>query len=235
VEQTGFKKAFGESVRVRRRKLGLSQEALAERAELHRTYVCDVERGARNLSLQSIEKLARALQTSIATLFPEADAGSGSAVPRPVARSVEILLVEDNPDDVTMTMHTFKKARFANNVNVVYDGAEALDYLFCRGRFSNRVPSDNPSVVLLDLYLPKVSGLEVLRRMKSEAQTKNIPVIILTASQRDADYTECERLGAETYIVKPVDFQKFIHATPLLRLDWALIRPTENGLNGVML
>jgi CheY-like chemotaxis protein len=85
----------------------------------------------------------------------------------------------------------------------------------------------------LDLYLPKVSGLEVLRRIKADPVTKNIPVIILTGSQRDADHSECERLGAETYIVKPVDFQKFSHATPILRLDWALIRPTENGLTGV--
>ncbi len=229
-----FKKTFGESVKNRRRKLGLSQEALAERADLHRTYVCDVERGARNLSLQSIEKLARALQTSIANLFPEANPTDRLTPSSPVARCVEVLLVEDNPDDVTMTMHTFKKARFANHVDVVYDGAEALDYLFGRGRFAHRIEGSNPSVVLLDLYLPKVSGLEVLRRVKSDERTKNIPIIILTGSQRDADFTECQRLGADTYIVKPVDFQKFIHATPLLRLDWALIRANTEPVQNVM-
>ena len=219
-----FKKSFGASVRSRRHQLGLSQEALAERANLHRTYVCDVERGVRNLSLQSIEKLAGALETSVASLFPM----MGSREEQDGAACVEILLVEDNPDDVAMTLHAFKKARFTNRVHVVRDGEEALDYIFCRGTFAQRNPNDNPSVILLDLNLPKISGLEVLRRLREEKRTQQIPAIILTVSQKDADINECQQLGAVTYIVKPVDFQKLSHATPLLKLDWALIKPAEN-------
>jgi len=226
-----FKKAFGASVRNRRHQLGLSQEALAERAELHRTYVCDVERGVRNLSLQSIEKLAHALETSVASLFPEAAAlgEKGDATSNSTAR-VDILLVEDNPDDATMTLQAFKKARFTNHVQVVGDGAEALEYIFCQGAYAQRNPSDVPSVILLDLNLPKLNGLEVLRRIRAEKQTKDIPVIILTVSQKDADIAECQRLGAVTYIVKPVDFQKLSHATPQLKLDWALIRTPQEKL-----
>ena len=219
-----FKKSFGASVRSRRHQLGLSQEALAERADLHRTYVCDVERGVRNLSLQSIEKLASALDTSVAALFPEAEAQGEETG----ATCVEILLVEDNPDDVTLTLHAFKKARFTNRVNVVRDGAEALDYIFCRGAFAQRNPGENPSVILLDLNLPKASGLEVLRQLRAEKRTRQIPTIILTVSQKDADITECQQLGAAAYIVKPVDFQKLSHVTPLLKLDWALLKPLED-------
>lgn len=226
-----FKKAFGASVRNRRHQLGLSQEALAERAELHRTYVCDVERGVRNLSLQSIEKLAHALETSVASLFPEAAAmGESHEGIAPNVANLSILLVEDNQDDAAMTLQAFKKARFANQVHVVGDGAEALEYLFCQGAYAHRNPAEGPSVILLDLNLPKLNGMEVLRRIRAEKQTKDIPVIILTVSQKDADITECQRLGAVTYIVKPVDFQKLSHATPQLKLDWALLKPAETKL-----
>jgi len=229
-----FKKAFGASVRNRRHQLGLSQEALAERAELHRTYVCDVERGVRNLSLQSIEKLAAALDTSVASLFPDAvslpfpgggDAGGPSSVE---AKTVDILLVEDNPDDAALTLQAFKKARFANRVHVATDGAEALEYVFCQGKYAERSPEDGPAVILLDLNLPKLNGLEVLRRIRANKQTKDIPVIILSISQKDADVAECQRLGAVTYIVKPVDFQKLSHATPQLKLEWALLKSSPN-------
>lgn len=222
-----FKKTFGASVRSRRHQLGLSQEALAERADLHRTYVCDVERGVRNLSLQSIEKLAGALETSVAALFPQAELRDGQDAG---AACVDILLVEDNPDDVTMTLHAFKKARFTNRVDIVRDGAEALDYIFCRGAYAQRNPDENPSVILLDLNLPKVSGLEVLRQVRAEKRTKQIPTIILTVSQKDADIAECQQLGAAAYIIKPVDFQKLSHVTPLLKLDWALLKPLEGRL-----
>lgn len=222
-----FKKSFGASVRSRRHQLGLSQEALAERADLHRTYVCDVERGVRNLSLQSIEKLAGALETSVAALFPEAEPRPETGDADGDAVCVDILLVEDNPDDAAMTLHAFKQARFTNRVHVVKDGAEALDYIFCRGAYAERNPDENPSVILLDLNLPKVSGLEVLRRIRADKRTKHIPAIILTVSQKDADIAECQQLGAATYIVKPVDFQKLSHATPVLKLDWALLKPRE--------
>lgn len=228
-----FKKAFGASVRNRRHQLGLSQEALAERAELHRTYVCDVERGVRNLSLQSIEKLAAALDTSVASLFPEAvpqglAGGEPGSTTSGETKTVDILLVEDNPDDAALTLQAFKRARFANRVHVATDGAEALEYVFCQGKYAERNLEDGPAVILLDLNLPKLNGLEVLRRIRADKRTKDIPVIILSISQKDADVAECQRLGAVTYIVKPVDFQKLSHATPQLKLDWALLKSSQN-------
>ncbi len=222
-----FKKKFGESIRILRNDSGISQEELAERADLHRTYVSDVERGARNLSLQSIERLAQALGVSVSALFPRLD----SSAKKPSAGSghsdnpVDILLVEDNINDVELTLHAFKKARFANRIQVVNDGAEALDYVFCRGKFAARRKAEHPHIILLDLKLSKVSGLEVLRRLKADKQTRLIPVVILTSSDDNRDMAECRRLGAENYIVKPVDFQRLSHVTPRLNLNWVLLKP----------
>lgn len=220
MEKFEFTKQFGASVKRRRRQLGLSQESLAERADLHRTYVCDVERGARNLSLQSIAKLAQALETSVAALFPGAGLNDGT----PATACVDILLVEDNPHDVELTLQAFKKARFMNRVRVVGDGAEALDYIFHQGKYAESAEWKNPFVLLLDLHLPKVSGMEVLRRIRQEAHTKEIPTIVLTASSKGTDIAESQRLGAVTHIVKPVNFQKLIDVTPLLKLNWALLK-----------
>ena len=141
------KKTFGASVKARRNQLGISQERLGERADLHRTYISDVERGARNLSLESITRLAEALDVSVAALFPgelKLEITNGCGCPGQERKPVDILLVEDNADDVEMTLHAFKQARFANRVQVVSDGAEALDYLFCRGKHANRQPAEHP-------------------------------------------------------------------------------------------
>jgi CheY-like chemotaxis protein len=237
VAKIDVKKIFGASVKTRRSQLGISQEELAERADLHRTYICDVEHGARNVSLESIEKLARALKISVSTLFlqPEfpgrqsrtaTNDGQGKDL-------VDILLVEDNADDVELALHAFKKARFANRVQVISNGAEALDYVFCRGQYSHRSSETRPQVILLDLNLPKVSGLEVLRRIKAEKRTRKIPVVVLTVSQNSQDIAECRRLGAETYIVKPLDFQRLSQATPQLNLNWALLKPVEPNARNV--
>jgi CheY-like chemotaxis protein len=231
VQQVNAKKTFGTSVRGWRKRLGFSQEELAERADLHRTYVSDVERGARNLSLESMTRLAHALRISVADLFPPEfpqgqTVGGGNGHSQTL---VDILLVEDNADDVELTLHAFKKVRFANRVQVVSDGQEALDYLFCEGKYANR-PAGRPQVVLLDLYLPKVSGLEVLRRLKAEERTREIPVVILTISQVFSDFSECQRLGAETYIIKPLNFQRLSQVTPRLQLDWALLKPVTPSL-----
>jgi CheY-like chemotaxis protein/DNA-binding XRE family transcriptional regulator len=235
VQKVDVKTTFGASVRAWRKRLGISQEVLAERADLHRTYVSDVERGARNLSLESITRMARALDIPVAELFPHdlpespaAPATGGAAagtVPRRMQTPelVEILLVEDNVDDVELTMHTFHQARFSNRIQVAADGQEALDYLLCEGPHASRT-SGRPQIVLLDLYLPKVSGLDVLRRMKSEEKTRTIPVVILTISQVFSDFAECQRLGAETYIIKPLNFQRLSQITPRLHLDWALLK-----------
>jgi CheY-like chemotaxis protein len=229
VSKNDVKKVFGTSVRGWRNLLGISQEELAERADLHRTYVSDIERGARNLSLESIERLACALKISIAALFPQPELHKGrtSAGNGHGKALVDILLVEDNADDVELTLTAFRKARFTNRVQVVNNGAEALDYIFCRGQHAGRPAEEHLQVVLLDLNLPKVSGLEVLRRIRADKRTRLMPVVILTVSQDDCDMAECRRLGADNYIVKPVDFQRLSQSTPRLNLEWALLKSPE--------
>ena len=209
--------------------MGLSQEKLAERADLHRTYICDIENGARNVSLENIDKLARALGISIPTLFlaPEPQKPEPKKPESKREKTiVDILLVEDNVDDVELTLHAFKESRFTNHVHVARDGSEALDYLFCQGDYAQRTSAHSPQLILLDLNLPKISGLEVLRRIKVDKRTRTIPVVVLTLSQRNTDMAECRRLGAETYIIKPVDFQRLSQATPRFNLDWVLLDPT---------
>jgi CheY-like chemotaxis protein len=210
---------FGSAVKTKRTALGISQEELADRAGLHRTYISDVERGARNPSLGSIEKLAAALDLSVSTLFDRASPGNFRA------RQVEILLVEDNAEDVELTRRAFQRARIANPIRTVGDGAEALDFLFATGLYASRAGEPPPGVILLDLHLPKVGGLEVLRRLKADKRTWDIPVVILTISQRHRDIAECRRLGAMNYIVKPVGARNFCDVTPLLEMDWVLVRP----------
>lgn len=218
-----LKAVLGNAIKRERSALGISQEELAGRAGLHRTYVSDVERGARNPSIESVEKLAVALQVPMPTLFRR--------TVRARNRAVEILLVEDNPHDVKLTLHAFKKARLTNPIHIVEDGAEALDFLFATGRYASRRDAPLPEVILLDLNLPKKGGLEVLRELKDDARTHHIAVVVLTASQSARDISECRRLGAETYIVKPVDFQNFSEVTPRLSLNWTLKRPTGFGLS----
>ena len=225
-----IKKQFGESVKSLRSSLGISQETLAERADLHRTYISDVERGTRNLSLESIIRLAAALEVSVPVLFPQlADAGAINHLVDRV-NLVDVLLVEDNPDDVELTRHFFGQARFVNRIHVVVDGQEALDYLFCQGEHARRPSGEMPLIILLDLKLPKVSGLEVLRQIKADKRTRDIPVIVLTTSHVFDDFKECDRLGAADYIMKPLDFRKLSQITPRLKLDWALLRPVKAEL-----
>jgi CheY-like chemotaxis protein len=137
--------------------------------------------------------------------------------------NIEILLVEDNPRDVEMTLRALKKKNLANKVHVVTDGAEALDFIFSRGAYAHRDPNHVPKVVLLDLKLPKVSGLEVLRAIKGDTQARTIPVVVLTSSQEEKDMVESYQLGVNSYIVKPVDFDKFVEAVGQLGLYWLLI------------
>lgn len=222
MNQSELKASFATAVKTWRSRLGISQEELAGRAGLHRTYVSDIERGTRNVSLESIEKLARALDISVCTLFSPPDQASGSATGLKsggsVDECVDILLVEDNPDDIELTLRAFKRARIKNRLQVVRDGEEALDFVFGTGPYLHRLIQPHPQLILLDLNLPKVSGLEVLRRLKQDERTRMIPVIVLTASQRDRDIAESRRLGAETYIIKPVDFHRFSQVTPQLKL-----------------
>jgi two-component system, response regulator len=134
-----------------------------------------------------------------------------------------ILLVEDNPTDAELTLRALKKARVANEVHVVRDGAEALEFLFATGAYASRAGAPHPRVVLLDLKLPKVDGLEVLRRVKGDAGTKTIPVIILTSSREERDLVASYELGANSYIVKPVESEKFFEAVNQIGLYWLLL------------
>lgn len=136
---------------------------------------------------------------------------------------VEILLVEDNPNDLELALHALKKYNLANHIEVVRDGAEALEFLFATGAYTDRVVQNGPSVVLLDLKLPKVDGLEVLRRLKADERTRAIPVVILTSSQEERDIVESYRLGVNSFITKPVDFEQFTEVVRQLGLYWLLL------------
>lgn len=231
MESSDTRSRFATSVRRWRNRRGFSQEELAERANLHRTYISDVERGARNLSLESINKLAMALEVSVPILFSNAeeltngDTAQGSMAMMPSSSFVNVLLVEDNPDDVTLTLEAFKRARFVNTVHVARDGAEALERLFGKAGIAEEPAAGRNWIILLDLELPKVKGMEILRRLKADMRTAAIPVVLLTASDNAQDIAASQKLGATAYITKPVDLYGLSRVTPELCLVWALIKP----------
>jgi len=134
-----------------------------------------------------------------------------------------ILLVEDNRDDEALTLRALKKNNIGNKIIVVRDGAEALDFLFCTGLYVDRDPHDMPQLILLDLKLPKVDGLEVLRRIRADERTRLLPVVILTSSNQERDLTEGYRSGANSYVRKPVDFNQFTDAIRQLGLYWLVL------------
>ena len=136
---------------------------------------------------------------------------------------IDILLVEDNPYDVELMMRALKKNNVANPIRHVPDGAEAIDYIFCRGRFGDRHIEQAPKVILLDLKLPKIDGLEVLRQIKQDDRTKHIPVVIVTSSREDPDIKTAYMLGANSYVVKPVEFDVFVEAMKNLGYYWLLV------------
>ena len=141
----------------------------------------------------------------------------------------EILLVEDNPDDVELTRLAFEEANVANRLVVVSDGAEALDYLFARGKHAQRNPAELPSIVLLDLNLPKVDGREVLQAIRAEPATRGLPVIVLTTSAEPFDVEASYALGVNSYIQKPVDFERFVWAVKQVGLYWLVLNHPRDG------
>lgn len=142
---------------------------------------------------------------------------------------IDILLVEDDPRDAELTIRAFKNQNLANPVHVVEDGEEALDFIFCRGAYTQMNLSRPPKVILLDLKLPKVNGLEVLKTIKEDERTRSIPVVIVTSSREDPDIREAYALGANSYVVKPVDFDAFIDAMRGLGLYWLLVNQPPVG------
>ena len=139
-----------------------------------------------------------------------------------------ILLVEDNPDDVELLMRALKKNNIANDITVTHDGAEALDYLFGGGKYTERDTSDTPRIILLDLKMPKINGLQVLERIRSDERTALTPVIILTSSKEEQDLISGYRSGANSYVRKPVDFNEFVDAVRQIGLYWLLINESPN-------
>ena len=140
-----------------------------------------------------------------------------------------ILLVEDNPDDEALTLRALKKNNILNPVTIVRDGAEALDYLFCQGAYAGRDASLQPAVILLDLKLPKIDGLEVLKRLRADARTRLLPVVILTSSKEEQDLVKSYELGVNAYIVKPVQFQEFVEAVKMVGAFWAVVNEPPPG------
>jgi CheY-like chemotaxis protein len=134
-----------------------------------------------------------------------------------------ILLVEDNPDDVKMTLRALKKSNILNEVVVAKDGVEALDYLFCTGAYAGRDQKCPPQIIMLDLNMPRIGGLEVLQRIRADERTKTLPVVVLTTSSEDVDRIESYRLGANSYVRKPVDFDQFTKAVQHLGLYWLVL------------
>jgi len=188
---------------------------------MHRTYLADIERGGRNVTLRTLGALAKALKVSIPTLLAgPKSSGEGVATeerttgPGPIG---EIMLVDANARDVELTLRVFGEAGVGNPIRVCRDGESAVAHLFERRK------SALPQLILLDLNLPKVSGLEVLRRLRANSRTRDIPVVILVVSQHDSAVRESRQLGAEQIVLKPVAFAALQKSAPKLGLQWALL------------
>jgi CheY-like chemotaxis protein len=150
-----------------------------------------------------------------------------------MAVDVDVLLVEDNPNDEELTLHAMRKYHLTSHLGIVRDGAEALDFLFCQGEYARRADESQPSVILLDLKLPKVDGLEVLKEIRADASDREIPVVILTSSSEVRDIRLGYELGANSYIVKPVDFEHFSETIRSIGMYWLLLnKPPLGGVGG---
>ena len=136
---------------------------------------------------------------------------------------IEVVLIEDNPHDAELALRALKKHSLANKLQLLQDGAEALDFLFGTGAYAGREINHRPKLILLDLKLPKVDGLEILRQLKADERTRTIPVVVMTSSQEERDIVESYKLGVNSYIVKPVDFDKFVNSVADLGLYWLLL------------
>jgi CheY-like chemotaxis protein len=220
-----LKALVGAAIRSERTVLHISQEELAYRAHLHRTYVSDVERGARNPSIRSIEKLACALKIPVPKLFERA---SHSGAAKPVT---EMLLVENDSAEVRRACRAFAKLPMTNPLHVVRNGKEALSFILATGQYRYRCDVGPPEIVLLDLDLPDQSALEVLRQIKTNQTVSHLVVLILTTSNNDRRLGQCRQLGAANHMVKPFRFENFCEATASLGLSWTMGRTEADQSN----
>jgi len=148
-----------------------------------------------------------------------------------MTNGMEILLVEDNPEDVEITLRAFQKYKLSKKIHVVRDGEEALECIFCTGRYADRSVGSDPRLILLDLKLPKVDGIEILQRCKSDPRTKSIPIVILTSSREERDLVNSYNLGVNSYVVKPVDFSQFTEAVRQLGLYWMVMNQLPSDMH----
>lgn len=224
---------LGASVKRCRARLGITQEELSGRAALHRTYIADIERGGRNVTLRTIANLAAGLEVTVAELLAGVDARDGwgpeTKCEEPTGGRGDVLLVEDNAEDEEMTLRAFARATFANPVKVVRDGEAALAYLLPAGADTEPKGGARPQLILLDLNLPKISGLDVLRQIKADERTRTIPVVVLTYSHHDRTIDECAQLGAVNYILKPINFDSFCRVVSRLQFRWLLLQLGVQG------
>ncbi|MHB1048604.1 MAG: response regulator [Bacteroidota bacterium] len=233
-----LRRYVGYTIRDIRIEKNFTQEEVANRSGLHRTYITDVERGHRNISIESFEKIAAALQTPLSVFFERCEEKRSQPLhlvnvshtqnlraPHPI----EILIVEDDPNFVELSLHAFQMANVRNVIHVARDGTEALDCIFATGSYETRKSLPPPSLILLDLKLPKVDGLEVLSRIRSNESTKHIPVIVMTASQSAEDVSRCERLGVQQYLTKPISFGVFSGIAASIGLQWLLLENRKAG------
>ena len=146
-----------------------------------------------------------------------------------MSNEVDILIVEDNMSDVELTVRALKKNNFTNKLAHVKDGVEALDFLFAQGDYTNRKTEKDPKIIMLDLKMPKLNGLEVLKVIKADARTKHIPVVVLTSSKEDPDIKECYKLGVNSYVVKPLEFEPFVKAISELGLYLMILNQVQQG------
>ncbi|HEY9871242.1 MAG TPA: response regulator [Candidatus Obscuribacterales bacterium] len=196
-----FLTSLSQILRQRRQHLGMSQEELAESSGLHRTYISEVERGARNPSAKCLFQLASALQMSVSEMMTAAEALQAA-----LADPLQVLLVEDHPADVHLIMTAIKECKIPCRVSVASDGVEALAYLRGIGQYKG---APRPEIVLLDLNLPKLSGFEVLSEMKSRPDLVEVPVVVISTSEKEDDIKKTYRLHGNCFITKPIDLEEF--------------------------
>ena len=217
-----LQRRLGLAVCINRQHLGITQEELAWRANLNRSYIADIERGARNVTLRTLATLAAGLELTVETLIAKTSTPlvvtAGADTEKKLPTGGEILLVENSASDAALVVKAFKHAKLTNRLNRVRDAETALDYLGGSGRYAKHHPA-LPALILLDLNQPVMPGLEFLRRIKADEKLRSIPVVVLTVTRKDRVIFECAKLSVADYLLKPLDAESLIRLMPRLNLN----------------